>query len=306
MEWNDMLDRELIEKSKGFILIPVLLIFTVIITMITEFSYEVFVDIQSLKNFSISQRLSVIGGSCLDFSIEYINTYLRSLQYNTQREYTFDLSPFTGEENLGITVTLIDENSKFNLNSFYTISEQDKLRALEGFKRLLRKINMDEQIALRIMDWIDRDTEEAYPGAEKEAKNKKLYSIEELLQIPGISETDFERLRPYITCYTDGRININTAPAEVLITLDGLSDSTVDAIIAYREKKPFETKAGLRDVPGVTDSVYQSLQNRYDIKTYVYGISIKAESSGIKRFIYGIVDSMITGDALALKYYREE
>jgi hypothetical protein len=62
----------------------------------------------------------------------------------------------------------------------------------------------------------------------------------------------------------------------------------------------------LRDVPGVTDSVYQSLQNRYDIKTYVYGISIKAESSGIKRFIYGIVDSMITGDALALKYYREE
>lgn len=289
-------------KEKGFILIPVLLVFAVVITVVGDFSYGVYVNTVRLKNYVISQRLSVVGGSAIDFATEHISNYLGVLNYTYQKEYILDLSPFIDEEGMNLTIILSDENAKFNLNSFYTHSLIDKIKAIEGFRRLLKKLNLDEDISLIISDWIDRDSEEDYPEGERASKNRALYSPEELLQIPGITEEVYEKLRPYITCYTDGRVNINSAPLEVLITIDGITEETAEAIINYRKERPFEKTEDLRNVPGISMRLYQSLQGRYTVKAHIYGIKVIAEQSGIKRFIHGVVNP----ETLRLKYYREE
>lgn len=288
--------------KKGFILVPVLIVFAIVIAMVGDFSYEVFVDTGSLKNYVISQRLSVLGSSAMDFAIEHISNYLRGLNYTEQRDFLLDLSSFVEEEGLSLTVILNDENGRFNLNSFYTLSLTDKIKAVEGFKRLLRKLKLDEDISLIISDWIDRDSDEDYPGGERNSKNKGLYSIEELLQIPGITEEIFQKLKPYVTCYTDGKININSAPLEVLLTMDGITEGIAEAIINYRAERPFERPEDLKNVPGISPGLYQSLQGKYTIKALIYGITIKAEQSGIRRYIYGVVNP----ETLRLKYYREE
>lgn len=290
------------ERPNGFILIPVLLAFSIIIAMVGDFTYEVFIDINSLKNYVVSQRLSVLGNSNLEFGVEYINNYLRDLSYTTSREERIDLSRFIEEKNLGLSTTIIDENAKFNLNSLYTHIPSEKQKALDGLKRLLNSLKLDQTIASRISDWIDRDIEEEYPGTEKLSKNNKLYSIEELLQIPGITDEAYEKLKPYITCYTDGRININSAPPEVLVTIEGITEAIAEAIINYRTGHPFKDTSQLRNVPGISTALYNSLQGKYTVKATVYGITIKAEQSGIIRYIYGVVST----DSLRLKYYREE
>lgn len=290
------------KDTRGFILIPMLIVFAVVIAMVGDFSYEVFVDTGSLKNYVISQRLSVLGSSAMDFAIEHISNYLKGLNYTQQREFLLDLSSFIEEEGLNINIILSDENGKFNLNSFYTVSLTDKIKALEGFKRLLKRLRLDEDISLIISDWIDRDSDEEYPEGERNSKNRELYSIEELLQIPGITEEIFEKLKPYVTCYTDGRININSAPLEVLITMDGITEEIAEAIINYRTKRPFERPEDLKNVPGISPGLYHSLQGRYTVKALIYGITIKAEQSDIKKYIHGVVNP----ETLRLKYYREE
>lgn len=288
--------------EKGFILIPVLLVFAVVMAMVGDFSYEVFVDTGSLKNYVISQRLSVLGSSAMDFATGHISNYLRGLNYTAQREFLLDLSSFVEQEGLSLTLVLTDENGRFNLNSFYTVSLTDKIKALEGFKRLLRALKINEDMAYMISDWIDRDSDEDYPGGEKNSKNRPLYSIEELLQIPGITDEVFQRLKPYVTCYTDGKININSAPLEVLLTMDGITEDIAEAIINYRTERPFEKPEDLKNVPGISPGLYQSLQGRYTVKALIYGITIRAEQSGIKRYIHGVVNP----ETLRLKYYREE
>lgn len=290
------------KEEKGFILIPVLLVFAIVMAMVGDFSYEVFVDTVSLKNYVISRRLSVLGSSAMDFAREHISGYLKGLDYTDQREYLLDLSGFVEEEGLSLTAVLTDENGRFNLNSFYTISLADKIKALEGFKRLLRRLKLDEDIAYIISDWIDRDSDEDYPEGERYSKNRGLYSIEELLQIPGITEETFQKLKPYVTCYTDGKININSAPPEVLLTIDGITEDIAEAIINYRTERPFENPEDLKNVPGISTTLFQSLQGRYTVKALIYGITIKAEQAGIRRYIHGVVNP----ETLRLKYYRKE
>ncbi len=289
-------------RQEGFILVPVLLVFAVIVAVVGDFSYEVYVNAGSLKNYVISQRLSVLASSGLDFAITRINSYLKGLNYTVEREYLIDLSSLIGEENLSLTVLLTDENAKFNLNSFYTHIPAEKEKALAGFRRLLRALQLDEDIAYRISDWIDKDSQEEIPQSEKGAKNRPLYSIEELLQIPGITDEVYERLLPYVTCFTDRRININSAPREVLLTMDGITDTIASAIETYRKDRAFEDMADLKNVPGISPELYNSLQGKYTIKALVYGITVMANESGVKRYIHGVVNP----DTGRLKYFREE
>ena len=61
---------------------------------------------------------------------------------------------------------------------------------------------------------------------------------------------------------TDGRVNINTASREELMTLPGIGGSKADAIIAYRDSNGgFSTPDDIKNVKGIGDSTYESLKD---------------------------------------------
>ncbi len=154
---------------------------------------------------------------------------------------------------------LIDESAKINVN----LAPADLLLEFEC---------LDEAIVASIMDWIDEDDVPNPDGAENDyysrlesaysCKNKPLDNIEELLLVKGISleiyygynpsegdnhlsETsefvdDFPHngtagLCDLLTVYGDGRININTAPKQVLDVIPMLSDTAVSEIISIQK-----------------------------------------------------------------------
>ena len=83
----------------------------------------------------------------------------------------------------------------------------------------------------------------------------------------GATPETIGRLRPYLTCVGDGKININTAPKLVIESLSEQMDSALaQMILNQRRLRPFENPAQLRNLPGMTDNVYQAIKDRITVR----------------------------------------
>lgn len=135
---------------------------------------------------------------------------------------------------------------------------------------------MSVKIADAIVDWRDPDDSRSSQGAEApeyksqklpyEAANADLKSVEELSMIKGVTPELYRKLLPYVTIYTDGRVNFNTAPAMVLKAL-GLADNLAMRIVNFR--KGADGKTGTTD-----DEVFQ------DATQIVAALGSQADLSG--------------------------
>ncbi len=64
----------------------------------------------------------------------------------------------------------------------------------------------------------------------------------------------------------DGLININTATAEMLMTLPGVGQSKADSIIAYREENgAFSSVDAIKNVNGIKDGVYNQIKDKIKV-----------------------------------------
>lgn len=138
---------------------------------------------------------------------------------------------------------VVDEDRKVNINT----ASEDVLVRLPG---------MTEEIVEALLEWREKHSAEGEgegEGKEKgkeEEKEKPFGVLEELLLVEGMTDEVFEALQPLTTVYTDGKINLNTSPKDVLISL-GMDDGLVDKISRFRN--------GLDDIRGTEDD--QSFTN---------------------------------------------
>ncbi len=143
-----------------------------------------------------------------------------------------------------------DEAGKINVNK----ATPDMLKNLFMAADPLLGKNTAEEIADAVADWRDTDDNKTAHGAESQAyaalskpyapRNGPMQSVEELKLILGMTPELYEKIRPYVTVYTDGKINFNTAPKLTLMGL-GLSDALADRVIEFRK--------GADQMPGTQD-----------------------------------------------------
>ena len=61
----------------------------------------------------------------------------------------------------------------------------------------------------------------------------------------------------------EGRVNINTAGLEELMTLNGIGETRAKAIIEYRSEKGSFTKAeDIMQIPGIKEGIYRKIQDQ--------------------------------------------
>lgn len=135
---------------------------------------------------------------------------------------------------------LVDEERKLNINKC----------DLKSLKRLITlTTGLEDQfaqnLAASIIDWRDNDDMLSLPvgSAESrhyrslsypyESKNEDSEVLDELYMVNGMDEVIFDRLKEYLTVFGSGKINVNTAPKEVLLAT-GLSHALVDDILEIR------------------------------------------------------------------------
>jgi general secretion pathway protein K len=159
-----------------------------------------------------------------------------------------------------------DEAGKFNLNNL-AIGGAKNAVDWELFRALLKKLNLNPDLANAALDWIDSNDEVSTPGGAESvnylarsepyrAANQPIILIEELYRVAGFDAATIKRLAPFVTALPSSRtrtkININTASAELLSAIfPDLSQSEIAAVIAHCREVPFHSIDDIKTWPGV-------------------------------------------------------
>lgn len=229
---------------------------------------------------------------------------------------------------------MMDEASKININKILEPDRKQQLITL-----LVKVCGLDEVGATAkvdaLMDWIDTDptaqgtsedeNSKYYPDmGSGYCKNGPLDSIEELLLVKGFEDSailygDKNQgkigIIDYITIHTDdGKVNVNTAPKEVLQALGFKDDfeTIADKIIAYRnnpENPPIASPQGL--TTALTDLTSEEINKINSVIPYltttsaVFRINAYGNVNNVRKHI-NCVAKLIPGSLYEIKYWNEE
>ena len=135
---------------------------------------------------------------------------------------------------------LYDQHAKFNLN---TLLKEDGTRnepAIEFFKALLIRFNLDENLADAVIDWQDADhetvgamgAENAYYQGLKQgylAPNQMFTSVEQLNLVRGFNDGGYQLLKNYLTALPSRstKMNVNSVDGVLLSCLSAQLDANV-------------------------------------------------------------------------------
>jgi len=150
-----------------------------------------------------------------------------------------------------MTGKIEDLQARFNINNLVQDGNPHKLY-IDRFKRLLRNLELNEDISSVIVDWLDSNEEMVFSGAEDNeylnlspayrTANQAMHDVSELLLVKGIDFETYEKLRPYVcVLQSETAINVNTASAEVLSSI--VKDFTLEeakSLLEDRNKETYE------------------------------------------------------------------
>jgi len=118
------------------------------------------------------------------------------------------------DRSAGVVYGVVDEDRKININT--------APKAI-----LVRLPGMTEGIADALLEWRDKHKSLV------EMEDRPFKVLEELWLVDGMTHEAFQALQPFVTVYSDGKVNLNTAPSEVLTAL-GMSEGLVTKVLRFR------------------------------------------------------------------------
>lgn len=168
-------------------------------------------------------------------------------------------------------VDIVPEESRRNVN---VLTEEDWEEVLD--QAGVENTRWPELID-SFMDWIDEndtyrlngaESDDAfYQEAEYEVKNAPLDTVDELQMIKGFDDAilyggpskeddsvQYQGIAGWLTTWGDGKVNVNTASREVLLTLPNIEEDVIDRILEFRTGLDAEANTkddGFRDIEDV-------------------------------------------------------
>jgi general secretion pathway protein K len=306
-----------INNNRGVALVITLLVLALLITVILEFNLGMRVEAKAAANFRDDTKAYYLARSGIIFAIELLEEDKKtSSQYDSLIELWAQKVPPIPVGDGFVQVEVNDEDRKINLNKlatgFGTVTG-DRMRAY--MTRFLEIFELKEEITDSITDWIDTDDIERIGGAESsyyesleesyEAKNNQLDSLQEIRMIKGIDDEVFKKIKDFLAVHSDGKINVNTASKEVLMSLsEDLTGDIADEIIAFRLENPFQQVADVKNNISISDHVYNEISGFIDIKSNYFSISSTGEVNQSRKTINARIER--SGTKSKIKYWRVE
>jgi type II secretory pathway component PulK len=217
----------------GFALVTVLWALVVIGILAVEFHTLARADRRVATNARAAVQARWAARASLSRTLETMDRALGAGQLASYGENV--LGPFETDEN-GVLVHSVvrDVNARLNLNR---AGRRELLRLLEAL---------------------------AIPPAESQAivdavRRAPLDRVEELRSLPQITAATYDRISPHVTVSGNGRVNVNSASAAVLLTLPEMTGPAANAIVARRRLAPYRNVFEiLASMPGPIQARMQS------------------------------------------------
>jgi general secretion pathway protein K len=215
-------------------------------------------------------------------------------------------------------LSIIDEGRKININQLVGPNGQINQPFSDTMTRLFTILGIDPtQVLPAIVDWLDPDSIDSPGGAESdyylrlvppyEARNGPMPTIGDLRLIRGINEAMFRRLRNFITVTPSSRVNINTAPPEVLMAVaPQLSEtpSALDSILKTRIEHPFSNLTDATQLSGV-GSLSTPLPATLATTSDYFTVTGLGSFAGTRTYVYATIRRTGPGPQLLLSWNED-
>lgn len=274
-------------REAGSVLVVTLLVTILLATLAMSFSDETVVEL-SLSGFSRDNDMAYLAArSGVQAALAAMSTDKEKDVDSLKEDWATvgtSFNPADLLEEASVSVSVMDESGKLNLNMLQNSRgdvDEEKSRQV---KRLFRVLGLGEEKAEPLLDWLDGDDIERMQGAESDyyrgleqpysCANGTFQTMDQLSLVKGLRPQDQDPNRPavdltaFLTVYTDGRININTAPSQVLQCLsDHVDASVAEAIIDYRKTEEFRNVSDLAKVPGLKTDILSGVTTMLTVKS---------------------------------------
>jgi general secretion pathway protein K len=233
--------------QRGVALVTAMLVVSLVTIAAVAMATRQQIDVRRAANLLHGEQAYAYAVSAESWARVVLRRDAQDNEYDTlEDDWATALPPIAVEGGL-VSGRVEDRQGRFNLNNLVTdkgeVSEPD----LKFFIRLLENLGLEQELADRLIDWLDRDIEVRFPeGAEDQeyllleqpyrAANRPMSDISELRLVKGFGREAVELLLPHVTVLpASTTININTASKAVLQALHPeLSGADVELLIEDR------------------------------------------------------------------------
>ena len=299
----------------GFALLSVLVIIAILTPLVVNQSYKTRVQLTGAGYLADKIKSREIAKSGLEAAILALKKDDKDYDsYHDEWGQFAELSAFSSTffEEGSFSGIITDEEGKLNINDLeLESSKMDQLTVL------FEQLHIDTDILLSVIDWIDDDSEEELMGAEdyyyKSLKNPynckdgPMDNIYELRLIKGMTAEAFlgkgekKGLGEFISVYGDKKkVNINTAPYEVLLSLD-ITPELANEIIAYREIEPIKSASEIEEL--FDPDADEALQGKMKVSSNFFSIRVRGNVRDIYTDVHAFIER--NGDNITMLYYGE-
>jgi general secretion pathway protein K len=261
-----------LRTERGTALVLTLLVIITLAGLVLGFAEESGVELTLAGYMKDSSRAYQLARSGVDIALELLarddDFEMDTFNEEWRQFGSIPLAEGIAEPGVSFYGGMVDENSKININLLRNSEGEIDERREAQIRRLFVALGLKEELLNPVLDWLDADDIERQDGAEGyyyqnleepyACANGPFLTVGQIFLVRGMRELErfgekkSKRLMDYLTIHSDGKININTAPKEVLQSLSEDMDSALaESIVEYRKEESFESIDDLRNVPGL-------------------------------------------------------
>jgi len=247
-------------QETGAALVTVLLAVTLLTVVVVEFTYSAQVDHHLTHNGLKVLQARYLARSGINLALLVLK---KDMQHSAIDSLSDDWARALPPLPVGAGTVLIrvsDEQGKLNLNALRNTNGTINGRWREVAERLFALRGLEPSLLDPLLDWLDGDDFPEPRGAEKShylnltppytPRNSFLLTLGELGQIESITSALRVRLNEVVTVLpaNSAKINVNTAPSEVLAALfPAVDQETLEQFLRTRMETPVRGPSDLRE-----------------------------------------------------------
>jgi general secretion pathway protein K len=273
----------------GAAIVTALLVVSLAAVVVSALFYRESVSVRSIENRLALSQTRWVERAALDWAkvilrsdpsiYDHVTDVWGTPVVDTQLDETVTGGAKIGDNarNAFLAGSVVDAQSKFNVNTLVQADGQPSKLHVEAMKRLMTALGLPESLVQQAQVRIIRSRPSKLDNQTAAASEIPLIHFGDLRDIPGFDDAVMQALQPHVTVLPDDRttVNLNTASAEVIAAmLPNAAPSAVKTFVAQRDRLPLTAlssasgRMGLEGNSSIPPSLF-SVNTRY---FWVYGL----------------------------------